>query len=81
MIYKVLGLIFHIYWLFNNSKVDSLTQSTKKNIDKVYNFIDKVHCLTFLNRKGLQKVINTILFITFLDFNIYLCLKRLFTRI
>lgn len=41
--------------LFNNSKVDSFILFTKKNIDKVFNFIDKVHILTILNRKRLQK--------------------------
>jgi hypothetical protein len=35
-------------------------------------FIDKVHKLTFLNRKILQKVINKFLFITFYPFNFFI---------
>lgn len=41
--------------MFYSSKVYSLNQTTKKNIDKVHNFIDKVHYLTFLSRKILQQ--------------------------
>ncbi len=41
--------------MFYSSKVDSFNQTTKKNIDKVHKFIDKVQYLTFLNRKILQE--------------------------
>lgn len=58
--------------MFYNSKVDSFNQTTKKNIDKVHNFIDKVHYLTFLNRKILQELNFDNLFITYFIFNNYL---------
>ena len=58
--------------MFYSSKVDSLNQTTKNNIDKMHYFIDKVHFLTFLNGKILQyKNINKV-FITYFNFNFYL---------
>ena len=55
ILFRGFWVILCVFILFYSSKVESFILSTKKNIDKKLNFIDKVHYLTFLNRKRLQK--------------------------